>query len=357
MISFTKAVSFAFNKRSFIIGSVLLFLTFMAFLICGYAAYKYELNILQLNWDSMMAIVIALYIIKSIFWAGLTAYFLILAKKEVYNQPRPFSKEFFVKVSLELFVFSFIFSCMSYMCGGYVRNWFIQKITYIQQYSDLTEGIKVAVISLLGVLLILHCINSFYMAWVMNFNFSNFIVKLKTAFMSFMTTLKMIGWAILFSVLSLLPIIALLLLCSLRAFVMEFASFFMGATASMSASMSLFLYALFMGVIIFIFCIATKGGRIFGVCVSLCYLILYGIFRLMGLPEFPFSVLLYIYVFFVILTLLFVIFSIVYPCFWLHLLAQGALEANRKFEPSVGLSDEEKLSNTNSTQDLQPWAS
>ena len=126
---------------------------------------------------------------------------------------------------------------------------------------------------------------------------------------------------------------------------MAFAPYFMG----MRSSVALLMYTIFLGLPIGVFCFYTKGGRIVGSFLTILYFTLYGMLSLIGMPGFPISALLYGYVFFFVFNLLFVMLMIVYPSFWIHLVAQGALEVNRKFNPSVGISTEEGMQITGVT--------
>ena len=343
MVSFGNALVFAFNKRSFIIGSILLFLTLLLVTMLGYTLYK-------LSTETARNIGYFLYALKTFFYSILFAYFFILAKKEVYSQSDRFSSEFFCKVLVTIFAFKLIVDLILYANAGVIKGWVLERIIAIALHPTAFEITKTITIALGVSMLFGFCVSSIYMAYLMHFNFSSFLYKLKYTFSSPLTFLKMVGLFILFVLLSMAPIIGLYFVLGsfdAQTVAMAFASCMMGG----GASMALLFYAIFVGVPIAIFCIGTVSGRIFGCCITLFYFILYGILRLIGMPAFPISALLYLYVFFFILNLLYIIGTVVYPAFWIHLMAQGTLEINRKFDPSAGLSEEEKLL-TESTNNL-----
>lgn len=344
MISFGNALSFAFSKKSFIVGSILLFLTILLMFILGYTFYRLGPDYVQRlgniplkTWEN---IGYTLYGAKAFFFSILWAYFYILAKKSVYNQSMQFSKEFFWKVVAVIFSFSVLSSIVMYTGSQAFVKWVIPFfITKQPTILNVVLFVSTLVFSFLGMF---YCITSVYMAYLMHFNFSQFFFKLKYTFSNPITFFKIVGLFVAFIMLSFIPIIGLYFVLGsfdARTVVMSFLSCIMGT----GASTSLFIYTILIGIPIAIFCINTKGGRIFGLCVTLWYFILYGVIRLMGMPAFPMPALFYLYAFFFIFTLLYVIFTIVYPCFFIHLLSQGALEINRKFMPTVGLSDEEKM--------------
>ncbi len=346
MISFARAASFAFSRRSFIIGSSLLFLTLFLIMTLTYTLYRLGPEYLQ-GLDHLSAatwgkIGYTFYVIKSLFYSVLFSYLFILAKKEVYNQSTRFSSEFFYKVLAAIFAFGLIIDLVLYAGSDYAVNWIASKAIQIAQNPTKLEVIKAIVTALFFIALVAYIVVAFYMAYLMHFNFSQFSFKLRHAFSSPLTFLKMVGLFILFILLSMIPIVGLYFVMGsfdARSVVMTFMPCIMGTTSSMA----LVFYTILIGLPLGIFCTTTTGGRIFGACVTLWYFILYGFLRFVGMPALPISALLYIYVFFFLINLLYITFTIIYPSFWINLLAQGALEVNQKFDPSVGVSEEERF--------------
>ena len=354
MVSFGNALVFAFNKRGLIIGSILLFLTLLLMAMLGYTLYKLGpeyIQVLQnISAETARNIGYFLYALKTFFYSILFAYFFILAKKEVYNQSDRFSGEFFCKVLVTIFAFKLISDLILYASSDFIKGWVLERIMAIALHPTTFEITKTVVIALGVSMLFSFCVSAIYMAYLMHFNFSSFLYKLKYTFSSPLTFLKMMGLFILFILLSMVPVIGLYFVLGsfdAQTVAMAFASCMMGR----GASAALLFYAIFVGTPIALFCIGTVSGRIFGCCITLFYFVLYGILRLMGMPSFPFSALLYLYVFFFLVNLLYVIGTIIYPAFWIHLMAQGTLEVNRKFEPLAGLSKEEKLLTENSNNE------
>ena len=346
MISFGKSASFAFSKRSFIIGSVLLFLTLLLVIIATYTLHKlgpaYSHMLKNISDDTWYKIGYILYGLKVLCSSVLFTYFFILAKKLVYNQSTRFSGEFFGKVLLVIFSFRLLVDLCLYEFAVPLRRWLQQKIFMIAVHPDPVLIIKSILMGFGISILISYCIAAFYMSYLIHFNFSRFFFKLRYALSSPLTFFKMMGWSLLFILLSLVPIIAFRFVLgsfSARDVMMTFLPCFMGT----SASLGLLFYTILVGLPIAIFCCTTTGGRILGLSVTLWYFILYGVLRMMGMPAIPVSAVLYVYVFFFIINLLYVTFFVVYPAFFIHMLAQGTLEINQKFDSSIGVSEEEKL--------------
>ena len=362
MISFSSAMSFAFGKRSFIIGSILLFITLLLMFCLGYPLFvnsEYFEVLNKISSDQWQKIKYVLYAIKTFFYAFLFTYFLILAKRLVYNQSTRFSGEFFAKVLTVSFLLPVVFDIILYATYFPILNWskFKKALTggsqIIQEISKTFGMMSV-------MMLFVYVMMAIYMAYAMHFNFSDFIYKLKRTFSSVLTLLKIIGMIVLFLVLCILPFVAFYYVINGSTFWFKFglchglASYSLHVVKaihrfliSMSCLRSLisevFFYIVLVEIPMIVFCIATVRGRIVGICLTAFYLASYGLLRLLGMPLWQVSTMIYLYFCFFFYGFLFIIFTVICPSFFVHLLAQGALEINRKFNPLAGTSEKEKI--------------
>ena len=190
MLSLLKTFPFAFNKRSFIIGFIILF--FGTFFVFGEFCWVFHLakeNIQPTREHTQLLSIIA-YLIKLIGYSILFSYVFIKAKQDAYNLPKTNpSSEFLIRVFLTIFCVQLLTDILLIL-SGYVFVQHYMNAIYSNPNIIIDKSFIIKHLVFPFVLLFIpisYILCHFWIPYLMNFNFSRFGYKLIQTFKTICT--------------------------------------------------------------------------------------------------------------------------------------------------------------------------
>ena len=352
MLSVSKTLSFAFCKRSIILGCCLLFMTILGI----FSFSEFLLFIIEKNLDVKkilpsnikLTVFITHFIIQAVFYIPLFTFLSIRAKSDIYDFSNKFSSEFFMRIFTTFLLFYAIMMIAGYFLIPHIANYLNNNMMSV--FFKYPNGpyfwplfLRVF-LPIIGIFLIwLYIVSTLYMAYVINFNLNRFVFKVIQCIKHPLIFLQIIGFSILFFLIVFLPAIALHFISKTLFSGQDLAMAFANCIMGQQSRLGLWLLIIFIGGPVAVICAKTKSGRLMAVLFGLLYLIILGLvwvlIKQMGLPtEFisiPISALLYLFFFFFIFCLMFILTSIVWPSGYIYLLVQGAFHVHKTFNPTI----------------------
>lgn len=338
MLSLPDALSFSFCKRSFVLGTILLFVMLLSIFGLGeFFWYMYRHNI-AMNEKDFLPWAFVLYSLQVLGYAILFSYLFIRAKQNVYNQSAKFSSEFFIRVCLTFFALSVISGVGLYLAMPYIQRFLMNSIISLGVFHPFPWGkfiLQILLPALGCTLLFGYLWSAVYMAYIMHFNFQRFGYKFLQVLKHPLIYLQILGWGILLILITFSPVFALTFIGSMG----QLFAYMMGASGSILFYAVL---ALFAGSLIIAF-IFTKTGRLATLLFTLFYFSIFALIWIVlkqnGLPfnfsAIPVKTFLYLYLFCFILCSMIVMMTIILPTGLIHLMTQGAFQIHKTFEPTV----------------------
>lgn len=352
MLSLSDAISFSFCKRSFILGSILLFILVLSIFGLGELfLYMVQHNVIP-NEQNFRPLGYVLYSFQLFGYAILFSYLFIRAKQDVYDLLPKFSGEFFIRVCLTFFALSVLSGVGIYYATPYIQKFIMNStITLMMSYPfPWNKFIFKILLPALGCsLLVGYLWSSVYMAYVMHFSFYKFGYKFLQVLKHPLIFLEIVCWGILFLIVTYLPVFAIYWI--LKNFGQDvMSSFTLSSAGSNTLPIPLILLSVVFGAPVTFICLKTETGRLTTLLFTLLYFMIYGlilfVYRQTEIPLINFSIpitaMIYVYIFFYLLCLLFIITSIILPTGLIHLMVQGTFHIHKSFEPEV---DKHPLSN------------
>ncbi len=348
MLSLADTLSFSFCKRSFFLGTILLFIIILSSFGIGETIWYMIQNNIEPTPKDFEKIAVTLYIGQTIGYSILFSYLYIRAKQSIYNLPPRFSSEFFIRVFLTFFCMSIITSLGLYFASPYIKNYTLNSFLPVilshpnsPKFPWLQLILKTGLPMLSVALIVGYLWSSFYMAYIMHFNFQRFGYKLFQVLKHPLVYLQIVGLGLLFLILTYIP--AFVVYWILQEFRNDIASSFILTSAGSGLPIiPLIIFAFIFGIPIVTFCFKTTTGRILTLLFTLLFFIIYGLVRIvikqigfhfvMSISIVP---IIYLYIFFYLFCIIFVMTSIILPTGMIHLMVQGAFQVHKTFEPSV----------------------
>ena len=175
MLSLSNALSFSFCKRSFVLGTILLFIMILSIFGLGEVSwYMFQHNVVPSEQD-FLPLAFVIYSLQILGYAVLFSYLFIRAKQDVYHQSSKFSSEFFIRVCLTFFALSIV-SCIGlYLAMPYIQKLLANSMMTLAVIHPFPWGkftLQILLPILGYTLLIGYLWSAVYMAYVMYFNFS-----------------------------------------------------------------------------------------------------------------------------------------------------------------------------------------